>query len=478
MSVAIGQLDAPPDARAVWTLVVERMRPIAAIAIGAALTGAATGTRAPLLGIWVPALLAFLVPWGRDRAHRMAARAGLSMFAVCILVGGLIAAYQTAMFGTNVDAEGLQEISLWYDLARQGFAVDPELSVNAPYALFVWRAAYAAAAEANLGDGIWIAIATNALLVALSAAVLVRISMMLFPEDWQRADRAGRLARWCAMFWLFGALWVRDSFALLMQVVVLAAFVSLLRRVTFRRLVTHGTVIAIVAVLTAGIRAEMLAAFPVLLLLAVLSVALQGHGIRRVALLAAGALVSLVVLFYSVNEVRSTITTAQASYVRALSSNGPTGISGLGYSLVVSQPLPVRLVTGFVYMHVFPIPVWTGFHFSSWGYHWLKSFSAIFMILVAPLAAVGFWHAMRDAAHGYSRTAPLTFVALYWPTMTAAVAVTSLETRHLGQFLPAFILLAVVPDLRQLRDRRAIYAVAFVWYSAVLCGHLLWMVVH
>jgi apolipoprotein N-acyltransferase len=66
------------------------------------------------------------------------------------------------------------------------------------------------------------------------------------------------------------------------------------------------------------------------------------------------------------------------------------------------------------------------------------------------------------------------FIALYAAGMLAAVAATSLETRHIGQFLPAFILLAAMPDTRQRKERRRVATMRFTWIAILGAVHLAW----
>jgi hypothetical protein len=448
---------------------------VATTEFGALMIAATIGTPAPLLGMGLLMIaLAALRLRLNDPVGRIAYRLRLKMFSLCALVAGVSHVYSTAVFGSNLQSS--LEIPFFYDLSRYGFAAEMP-SINAPYAVLTWRAAYETAATLGLGDGLWIGVAVNATVVALAASVVVYIVGMLFPDDTRRARTAARLVLWCAILWLFGGLFVRDSFALLLQTLVLATFVSLLRHRSVGRLLTHSFVLAILATLVAGIRVEMLATIPILVVLAAVSWALERRGLRRGILFIAVALISGAVWLMARERIAEVITRGQAGY-QIMIDFTPGGDTGLGYWLVVSQPMPLRVLAGSVYMHLFPIPIWTGFNSSSWDYHWLKSFAGLFMILVTPLAAVGFYRSMERAWRGIRGSAPQTFVALYWPVMVAAVAATSLETRHVGQFVLAFIVLAVVPSFHDFDDRRAIYIVALLWYSAVLFGHILWMVVH
>jgi hypothetical protein len=57
-----------------------------------------------------------------------------------------------------------------------------------------------------------------------------------------------------------------------------------------------------------------------------------------------------------------------------------------------------------------------------------------------------------------------------------AVVAGSGEQRHLGQFMPAFMILAARPDTRQARERRRVRWIAAPWYAAVVLAHAAWAV--
>lgn len=69
-------------------------------------------------------------------------------------------------------------------------------------------------------------------------------------------------------------------------------------------------------------------------------------------------------------------------------------------TLIVSQPLPIRLVLGSVYLFVFPIPVWSGFQLES-AYPLFKSLNAIYFYFLLPFLVISFRVLWRDA---FSRT--------------------------------------------------------------------------
>jgi apolipoprotein N-acyltransferase len=81
---------------------------------------------------------------------------------------------------------------------------------------------------------------------------------------------------------------------------------------------------------------------------------------------------------------------------------------------------------------------------------------------------------IRSIRHRDAYTSEQVFIALYALSMLMAVAATSLETRHIGQFLPAFLLLAAMPDTREPRERQRVRSMAYTWVAVLGGVHLLW----
>jgi hypothetical protein len=56
-----------------------------------------------------------------------------------------------------------------------------------------------------------------------------------------------------------------------------------------------------------------------------------------------------------------------------------------------------------------------------------------------------------------------------------AVAATSLETRHHGQFLPVFLILAVLPDRTDPVVCGKIRLIMLSWFACVFGIHIMWI---
>jgi hypothetical protein len=148
--------------------------------------------------------------------------------------------------------------------------------------------------------------------------------------------------------------------------------------------------------------------------------------------------------------------------------------TSLGYTLVTGQILPIRVLSGMIYLHIFPIPLWNGFTLTADEYQWIKSCEGVYMVLVFPLVALGLIRAYQGTRIHGPQAPQLCFIALYAVSTAAVVAATSLETRHHGQFLSAYLLLAALPDLSNLKDRARLNSLRTVWLLTVAAGHVIW----
>jgi hypothetical protein len=83
---------------------------------------------------------------------------------------------------------------------------------------------------------------------------------------------------------------------------------------------------------------------------------------------------------------------------------------------------------------------------------------------------------MRGILLGRNVSTPLVFLVAYAAVNFMAIAITSLETRHLGQFLPALLILGAAPDTREPESRRRVTLMRYGWVSVVLLVHLAWLV--
>jgi hypothetical protein len=96
------------------------------------------------------------------------------------------------------------------------------------------------------------------------------------------------------------------------------------------------------------------------------------------------------------------------------------------------------------------------------------------MVVIMPLVLVGAGLVVRAARARERGAAAALFVLFYVLLTLLAVAATSLDTRHYGQFLPAVLILAALPgpwpgaQWGELRLTRAL------WLALVVAIHVAW----
>jgi len=122
----------------------------------------------------------------------------------------------------------------------------------------------------------------------------------------------------------------------------------------------------------------------------------------------------------------------------------------LGYRLIVAQALPIRAVLGFLYLQVFPLPIWSGFDLKGSFYHWAKSLQPIYMVYLLGLSMAAAVTTAKQVRGQIAHVSPVIFLVTSFVLGSSSVALTSLETRHSLQFLPFLIAFAsaVVPTAR------------------------------
>ncbi|MBE3118090.1 MAG: hypothetical protein IMZ50_04945, partial [Candidatus Atribacteria bacterium] len=401
----------------------------------------------------------------------------LLTYSSCVLAAGVAQCYSLAVFGnpqSTVDAfTFFAQISPEPPFAT----LDSLPPLNAPLAVVIWQQVYILAWWLRLDFGPHIAVMLNSLIMGLTAAVVVRTGRDLFGGDAWRLRRIGTLFAACGLFLLFGAVLIRDCFTTFLNTLVLWSAVRLLVHSRLRDLFLVGSLSVLSAYAMLFLRAQ---AVPFLALIAFVSVLCWFFSGRlNVVRLVFGLSVVLLVLIFA----PSVTITAQAakqlqadsleSYVEKATDSHSD--QSLGMSLVVTQPMPVRLVFGIASLLISPIPLWAFFQLDSLDYDWFKGYNGLYQVVVVPLFATGVMVVLRAITRQRKRAIPFFFLLAYTTLAASAVALTSLEQRHLGQFVPAVIILAACPDTRCPATRRVYLKLSISWFVAVVLVNLAWV---
>lgn len=402
---------------------------------------------------------------------------GLS-FAVCVFVTGLSQIYAQMVFGhiqTGWDA------SLFYNVSTRRFwrnVADIDRETDGAVAVFVWNRLYTLNTMLGFENGPWLGVLFNGFLVGLSSGLTIQTARYVVGSDAGRLKLLGILFAMCGMFWVFGTLHLRDSFTLFAQTLLMYGFVRALALPQIFNGILLSTILSVVTLSSFYLREEGVPLIAVFCVLGLTSWTRdKKHGsVRLFLLLIVGFMLTVIfldkVVLYQEYAVRK-ISSIYMYYKELVEQSRP---SGLAYTWVVNPPPLVRLFTGSVYMYIHPIPLWRYFTPIAGEYQWIKSYHGLYLAAVAPFGFVGIYTALKQTLLRGPSAPPLCFLALSTIVTLFAVVMTSLEVRHLGQFLPAFLILSVLPDRREPRVRSQLKLCCVIWYGAVVVVHFLWVV--
>lgn len=446
--------------------------------IGAALSVLAYQSFFPSLAALLFFMLARLVlavtPLGGEWERRMFTR----VFGVGWVMLGLAGVY-AEFFGDPVQLFG--DASQFYRLAAgatAGLKLDAiRHMTEGALAVVMWRELYDVFALIGFPKGRYIGVLVNVTAVALSGVLAIKIARYEYGNDTQRLNRLILLVSSCGLLWLFAGIHLRDGavfFSVTLLIWIWAWFLSNPGFGPRFWILAGGSVVF--SSLLVFLRTEFyfipfaVAAAGVVALLFSTE---DKQRRSRVGLVMAGVgLVAVVVMATVVGRgLIETVIAARTSY--AEHAAGEQSAGSLGMSLVVNQPLPIRLVLGTIYLYVFPIPFWVGFQLES-AYNLFRSFNALFFYGLNPLLVLSVGTLVRNKS---LRTANALFLLFCTIGFSVAVAITSLELRHFGAFLVPVLVTALIPDLKNVSVRRNYQRLLAIFLSAVLLVHLAWLAV-
>jgi len=395
-------------------------------------------------------------------------------FAVGWFMASIAAVYANYL---NDPMQNLSDSAMFFELASGKASSMSLIAIQAitegAGAVGIWRAVYDGFAVIGFEKGRYLGVLVNVTLVAFSCVLAVKIARLVYGNDTSRLNRLIVLFSMCGLFWLFAALHVRDGFILLGVTALSHVWTRYLAKPEIQNIVFLVAATVFAFAFFGLFRAEFLFV-PLAMLVAGLATILmfgKFRGNRKVIIyiLALTGVVITGVLFLNFQEELFT------SLIKGYQSYGEaadTSSDSLGLTLIVNQPILLRLILGSSYLYIFPIPFWSGLELGT-AYHLFKSFNALFFYALIPLIALSILIIARDKA---VRTPSLMFQLFIMIGFTLAIAGTSLEGRHLGAFLVPLLVLVLLPDLtlKKYRNTYKIFLVTFLFMMTML--HLTWLV--
>jgi hypothetical protein len=357
----------------------------------------------------------------------------------------LVFVYGVSLIYTSLEFHdvivGRSDEWLFYSLSIEEKYRDMDMSklllgiINAPLAIKIWGGVYSLAENVGLKIGPWIGIYVNIFSVSISAYFFMKITCLLFPEDKVKQELMLYLCVFNGIFWLFGTLHLRDCFLLLINTIIIYSFIGYLskREQLWKLLLTIGVYILLIPFL----RVKLLF-IPILFVSLLFLVKVPKFRGRHIAAMT----VLMVVLFAGshfsgvLSQILELLDKQSSSYSDLAEA---TNDNSLAMKLIISQPVPIRAPLGFVYQHLSPMPVWVGMYVGASPYHWYKSINGVMFLLLMPVAFVSI---KRCLLSYFDKTSFMgeahRFVIISYLIIFLIVAITSLEVRHIGQFLVLF----------------------------------------
>ena len=469
-------LPPPARGRSAGSLAKTRLATVALLAVGGSLLVATYGTLLPLAVVALLALPIVFYLW--LRGYRYAPE--LSIFgrsvATGVLAAGIAAYYAVVLFDPYQlasDAWSFYELSSNAGPARS--LQDLQTLTEGAGAVILWSWFYNIAAAIGLPREPYVGIAVNIILVAITAMVCSRSARHLYGDDDYRLQRLGMFFTISGSMWLFAGIHIRDS-SILLTITLLAHFwIAYLSRLEHRRIVP-----AVIATLVAMPVLEVLRKefFYVPLLIGIVALLClnfsRGRGDNRfitlVSILFGLTLAAIAVVAFG-EQIQALFQTNQETYTDQSVAEARSG--SLGSAFIVNQPPLIRIALGVPYVYYFPIPFWAGFTDAT-AILLFKSINAFSFYFISAFLFAG---AFLIVTNRWLRSPGFLFVVIVPLTFSASIALTSLESRHFGVFLPLVFLVGLMPDLRDPSENRLLRFLLVVTLAAMFFVHLTWFVV-
>ena len=190
---------------------------------------------------------------------------------------------------------------------------------------------------------------------------------------------------------------------------------------------------------------------------------------RGLLLMAITFVLTISMLFYE-SELSKYFNPARIKYSKLAINQHST--SSLGVSLIVSQPLYIRIFLGTAFLFIFPIPFWNGLQLNS-AYLLFKTFNVIHFYFFFPLL---FTSILAIYKNNRLQSPSILFLCCLTIGFPVGVAVTSLETRHLGTFLAPMFILSLIPKIDSSKYIKNYYKYLLFFIGLIISVHITWAI--
>lgn len=401
--------------------------------------------------------------------------ATLFIFNVCLFWTSVAAVYFNVFDDQQYQG---QDSGFFLELSKGAIFINPILFGTNYYdgigAVNFWKLFYDLFALMGFAKLPYIGVTINTVIVSLSGLFSLKMVKLIYPSDTKRFYRYLFLFSSCGLFMLFASLHLRDAFILLF--VTLQAY-GWMRIIRYPNLINFILLLLITSISTFSLlwlRTEFSALGFGFLLAFLASFIITNKWSRAsqflIYLFSAFMVGLLVFLMYSYTSVIYDLLDSTSLYAKEMAKASG---NSLGYDLILSQPLPIRLILSSFFIFILPIPFWSGMEENS-IYFLLKSLNAVYFYFVIPLLVLSFLNFLSFKRLRNNINFFLLFCILGF---TLIVAATSMEGRHIGSFLPLFLLFSLIPSLNKTLEKKNYRTILLAFLSMILMVHTLWIII-
>jgi len=307
--------------------------------------------------------------------------------------------------------------------------------------ILVWNKCYSFFNFFSFPPGRYIGVAINTIFIVWTSFIGLSILRSINELNNKKTEDFYKIL-FCAngILWMYGALHLREALILFIISLLLKVWIDWINKKSFFNLIKLG-IISITYYLSAdyvrGGYSIILGAFVLSFVIVNIYQSISEKKITIIQLLTVPIIIGLIIFnsdflknafFYFVErfEAYNQISAESSDY-------GSIGI------VLLKQPFLIRCLFSIFYLLFMPIPIWSIIENNTLSiYHVFKSSFAIYNYLTIPFLII----IIRESVQYFKRIdqTKLFLISLYILT-TLAIGITSLETRHYGNFSLIFIIL-------------------------------------
>lgn len=395
------------------------------------------------------------------------------IFSICLFWTAISSIYLNVFDDSQYKG---QDSGFFLELAQGAVFINPNIFGSNFYdgigAVNFWKLFYDLFYLAGFSKLPYIGVTINTIFVSLSGLFSLKMVKLLYPSDPKRYFRFLILFSSCGLFMLFASLHLRDAFVLFFVTLQSYGWIRFIRYKNSSNFFLLFFITVICSYTLFWLRAEF-TALGFGFLAAFLGSFILTNQLSRISQLFLYSLsafigITVVILLLNYTSVISDLVDSSINYskVGAEASGG-----SLGYELIISQPLPIRIFLSSIFLFILPVPFWSGMEENS-IYYLFKSLNAVYFYFIIPLIVLSFINFLSFKGLRNTENYFLLFCILGFTTV---VAFTSVESRHIGSFIPLFLLFCLIPGFNKTIEKKNYLTLLLLFVCLIILIHTAWI---